>query len=199
VEGFRTYRYFAGCKVLRSWICLPLTVGIFERARETIRALLSPRLWSEDGLCTEAGDPMFWDRATLYALRGILSFGDTERAMRLLREFSRRRLLGDRVPYMLEERASKQHLAAESALYARIFTEGLFGITPTGLSSFTLRPRLPRGWKAMALRGVAAFGGKFDIEVSRKGGGKLEISVIRRGGKRTGFSLRDGGEAEVEI
>lgn len=31
VEGFDTYKYYEGNDVLRSWICIPLTVGIQDR------------------------------------------------------------------------------------------------------------------------------------------------------------------------
>ena len=31
VEGYETYRYYDGNDKLRSWICIPLTVGIFDR------------------------------------------------------------------------------------------------------------------------------------------------------------------------
>ncbi|MFA5206716.1 MAG: hypothetical protein WC708_20140, partial [Lentisphaeria bacterium] len=36
VEGFATYRYYDGGTLLRSWICLPLTMDIFRRAKGTI-------------------------------------------------------------------------------------------------------------------------------------------------------------------
>ena len=50
VEGFDTYAYYEGNDILRSWICIPLTVGIDEHAEGTIQALFSPRLWTKDGL-----------------------------------------------------------------------------------------------------------------------------------------------------
>jgi hypothetical protein len=71
VEGFDTYKYYEGNDVLRSWICIPLTVGIQDRKDATIQALFSPRLWTENGLLTQAGSETFWDRSTLYALRGV--------------------------------------------------------------------------------------------------------------------------------
>mmetsp|Transcript_21144 Transcript_21144/g.52088 ORF Transcript_21144/g.52088 Transcript_21144/m.52088 type:complete len:184 (+) Transcript_21144:190-741(+) len=113
----------------------------------------------------------FWDRGTLYALRGTFIAGATERSLEKLQQFSRKRLLCDRVPYVVEAspEGNMAHLSAESALYCRIFTEGLFGINPTGLRSFEFTPRLPSGWGAMALRSVKAFGGCFDIEVKRAG------------------------------
>lgn len=64
---------------MRSWICIPLTVGIDERAEATINALFSPRLWTENGLLTQAGSDTFWDRSTLYALRGVYAVGETEK------------------------------------------------------------------------------------------------------------------------
>ena len=41
VEGFDTYKYYEGNDVLRSWICIPLTVGIQDRKDATIQALFS--------------------------------------------------------------------------------------------------------------------------------------------------------------
>ena len=102
VEGFDTYAYYKGNGVLRSWICIPLTVGIDERAKGTIDALFSPRLWTENGLLTQAGDKTFWDRSTLYALRGVFAVGATEKAMEYLKKYSNTRLLGDHVPYAIE-------------------------------------------------------------------------------------------------
>ena len=59
VEGFDTYAYYKGNDVLRAWICIPLTVGINERAKGTIDALFSPRLWTDNGLLTAAGSKTF--------------------------------------------------------------------------------------------------------------------------------------------
>ncbi|MDP4201067.1 MAG: hypothetical protein Q8861_00105 [Bacteroidota bacterium] len=181
VDGFPTYRYYDGNEVLRSWICMPLTVGIYDRAQGTINALFSPRLWTEDGLATLAGDKTFWDRSTLYALRGVLQAGETDKAVKYLQYYSQRRLLGEHVPYPVEAypEGGQRHLSAESGLYCRIFTEGLFGIRPTGLKSFELSPRLPKSWNKMALRKINAFGNEFDIEVVRKHSG-LQVKVISK-------------------
>ncbi|MYN19152.1 hypothetical protein GTP81_20580 [Rugamonas sp. FT107W] len=160
IGGYDTYRYYAGNDKLRAWIALPLALGITERQRGTIDALLSPQLWSENGVLTEAGDKTFWDRATLYALRGLLKAGELERTMPYLRYYSGRRLLGEHVPYAVEAwpEGQQRHLSAESGLYARVMIEGLFGIEPTGLRSFSFAPRLPKGWPRMALRRIRAFG-----------------------------------------
>jgi cellobiose phosphorylase len=100
--------------------------------------------------------------------------------MERLKSYSNRRLLGEHVPYPYEAypEGGKAQLAAESALYCRVFTEGLFGIRPTGLHDFTVTPRLPAGWPSMALTNVHAFGGVFDLRVQRVKGGSLSIAVI---------------------
>uniref|UniRef100_UPI003217AB89 hypothetical protein n=1 Tax=uncultured Draconibacterium sp. TaxID=1573823 RepID=UPI003217AB89 len=184
VEGFKTYRYYDGNDILRSWICMPLTVGIFDRTEGTIDALFSERLWTKDGLATQAGNKTFWDRSTLYALRGVLQAGETEKAMKFLSYYSQRRLLGEHVPYPVEAypEGSQRHLSAESGLYCRIFTEGLFGIRPSGLQTFELLPRLPKEWDKMALRKINAFGKVFDIEVYRVGT-RLKVVVFEEKNK----------------
>ncbi len=219
VEGFHTYRYFDKTVPsvnanaarrhahyanepdhLRSWICIPLTVGIFERAQGTIDALFSPRLWTADGLATEAGSQVFWDRSTLYALRGVFAAGDTEKALNYLEYYSSRRLLGEHVPYAVEAypEGNQSHLAAESALYCRIFIEGMFGMRPTGLHSFNCTPRLPKEWQTMALNHIRAFGSDFDLHVSRAGGG-LQIQVLENGNVVKSIQAADGETVAIDL
>jgi hypothetical protein len=182
IGGFETYKYYKENDTLRSWICIPLTMGIFDRKAGTIDALFSPQLWTEDGLATISGGKTFWDRSTLYALRGVFAAGETEKALEFLHYYSNRRLLGDHVPYPVEAypEGSQRHLSAESGLYCRVFTEGLFGIRPTGLSSFNLTPQLPASWPSMSLRSIHAFDRVFDIVVEREG---EKIKVIVSEGK----------------
>ena len=179
VQGYDTYRYYEGNDVLRSWICMPLTAGIFERAAGAIDALFSPLLWTKDGLLTQAGDKTFWDRSTLYGLRGAFAAGATAKALPFFIDYSNRRLLGEHVPYAVEAwpEGNQRHLSAESALYCRVVTEGLFGFRPTGLNAFTVSPQLPETWDNMELRNIIAFGGKsIDILVSKeKNGIRTEI------------------------
>ena len=183
VQGFNTYRYFDGNDKLRSWICLPLTMGIYDRKEETANALLSPYLWTENGILTESGSTTFWDRSTLYAFRGLLNSGATERVMPYIAYYSSRRLLGDHVPYPVEAwpEGNQRHLSAESGLYCRVITEGLFGITPVGLNKFEISPRLPKNWEFMKLKNIKAFGKSFDIEVIMNG--KKEEVVVTENGK----------------
>jgi len=182
VEGFDTYRYYKENVILRSWICIPLTVGIYDRKEGTVDALFSPRLWTVDGLATQAGDKTFWDRSTLYALRGVFASGETGKALDYLKKYSERRLLGVHVPYPVEAypEGDQKQLSGESALYCRIFTEGLFGLRPAGFRSFMISPKLPEGWNEMALNNITAFGNTFDIGVKRDGS-KTVVQVSRKG------------------
>jgi hypothetical protein len=219
VEGFETYRYFnkqvpsvnAGAAKkhahyanepdhLRAWICVPLTMGIYDRAPATINALFSPRLWTADGLATEAGQETFWDRSTLYALRGVFAAGETQRALDFLSYYSTRRLLGNHVPYPVEAypEGNQRHLSAESALYCRIYTEGMFGLRPTGLHSFDVTPRLPQNWPTMALKSVHAFGETFDLTVTRDAQ-KLRVDVARDGKPTITQVLDDGATVSVRF
>ncbi|MDD4311342.1 MAG: hypothetical protein PHW41_02530 [Eubacteriales bacterium] len=193
IEGYDTYQYYQGNDVLRAWICVPLTVGILTRAKETLNALWSERLWSKDGLRSQAGCDTFWDRATLFALRGAFAAGDREQANDRLVRYTQRRLLGEHVPYAVEAwpEGNQKHLSAESALYMRVYTEGLFGIRPTGLRSFTLRPQLPQRWDHMALRDIYAFGSRFSIEVHRKEVG-IHVTIESNGVNITNETIQNG-------
>lgn len=201
VEGYSTYAYYKGNDVLRSWICIPLTMGIDERKEGTIQALFSPRLWTENGLLTQAGSETFWDRSTLYALRGVYAAGETEKATEYLQRYSKTRLLGEHVPYAIEAwpEGEQRHLSAESGLYGRIITEGLFGIRPIGFKSFTLTPRLPQKWNKMALHHVRAFGADFDIEVKRLSSGKLQVMVSEGATKKKVYSVNKDGFVTVNL
>ncbi|MFE5318861.1 hypothetical protein ACFQ88_09135 [Paenibacillus sp. NPDC056579] len=199
VEGFDTYRYYEENDILRSWICLPLTMGMMNRKEETIRALLSPRLWTDNGLATQAGDTTFWDRSTLYGFRGIFAAGETATALQYLKSYSERRLLGDHVPYAIEAypEGNQRHLSAESALYGLVIVEGLFGLKPVGLHRFVCAPKLPDGWDKMALRSVKAFGHEFDLVATRENGG-LTLTVSE-GNRSLTFAGAEGTAFEVSL
>ena len=201
VGGYDTYRYYTGNTLLRSWICMPLIVGLKERSEGTVRALLGPELMTDDGLLTQQGGSTFWDRSTLYALRGIYNVGQADRATELLHRYSQRRLLGDHVPYPIEAwpEGSQRHLSAESGLYCRIITEGLFGIRPTGLRSFDLTPSMPAAWESMSLRHIRAFGSDFDITARREAGGRLRITVAWPGAKPKIYRAAPGATIRVKL
>ena len=198
VQGFNTYRYFDGNGKLRAWICVPLTMGIFDRKDETIKALFSPFLWTENGILTESGSTTFWDRSTLYAFRGLFVGGATNKVMPYFNYYSSRRLLGDHVPYPVEAwpEGNQRHLSAESGLYCRTVTEGLFGFTPIGFNKFKITPWLPQGWKYMKLRNIHAFGKCFDLEVSLQG--NKQLIVVKTNGEKVFEKIWDR-KADLEI
>jgi len=223
VEGFRTYRYYRENRRLRSWICLPLTAGLMDRKEGTLDALFSDRLWTGEGLLSVSSprslkdwrmfdfeellkrflssSRTFWDRATLYGLRGAFNAGAADRAAGKLLEYSRNRLLGSHVPYPVEAfpEGNRKHLSAESALYCRVFTEGLFGIRPTGFRSFSVTPRVPASWDRASLRNIKAFGSRFDLEVVRTGIETLQLTVLLREGESFTRTLRDGETADISL
>jgi hypothetical protein len=184
MEGLNTYKYYKENKTLRAWICLPLVVGINQRKSGTLDALFD-KLWSTNGVLTELkpekkGNQVFWDRGTLYAFRGAFKAGAADRALERLSSYSTTRLTGFRVPYVVEAwpENGMAHLSAESALYCRIFTEGVLGLEPTGFDSFLLRPNLPAKWDYLELKSIKAFGTTLDIEVRREKA-KLRMKVYQ--------------------
>ena len=202
VEGLPTYKYYAEHRRLRHWICLPLVMGIGNRRAATVTALLDS-LWTDNGVLVErnADNPeigkIFWDRATLYAFRGIFKTGDADRAMPRFRQFVASRLLGERVPYMVEAfpEGNMAHLSAESVLFCRIFTEGILGIEAAGFRSFSMRPQLPSDWPFFRMKNVRAFGSVFDISIERADK-KLLVEVRQNGQSDPVFSKKiTAGEA----
>lgn len=187
IEGLDTYRYFKGHEHLRHWICLPLVMGINDRKEGTLDALFS-KLWTNNGVRVEYNPEMeepdlFWDRGTLYAFRGAFNAGGTERAIEKLHIYSQTRLLGFHVPYVVEAwpEGNMAHLSAESALYCRIFSEGLLGINPTGFNEFDISPYMPEGWQEYSLKNIEAFGQQFNVEVSKEADKiRLKISTARK-------------------
>ena len=136
----------------------------------------------------------------MYALRGVFAAGKTDKALDFLHYYSNRRLLGDHVPYPVEAypEGDQRHLSAESGLYCRIFTEGLFGIRPTGLQSFNFTPRLPESWPAMKLRHIHAFDRDFDINVQRVNK-KLKITISENKKIILDKLVADGDEITVTL
>lgn len=178
VEGFHTYRYCAEEKRLRAWISIPLVMGIGNRCDETVKALLSEKLYRNGGIVTRSGGRVYWDRSTLYALRGMFYSGKQEQAIELLRTYSSARLLGEHIPYAVEAfpEGNQAQLSAESGLYIRIFTEGILGYQPTGFHSFSINPNLPSDWNEMSVRNIMLCQKNVDIHVARADG-QYKISI----------------------
>lgn len=177
VEGFKTYRYCLEESKLRSWICLPLTVGINERKDETVRALLSDKLSKNGTVLTRSGEKTYWDRSALYAMRGLFYCGEAQTAYKMLTDYTEERLLGCHPPYPVEAfpEGNSAQLSAESALYLRIFTEGILGYRPSGFSSFEIKPNLPDELDSISFEGLHLIGKKFDISINN--GEKYDVTI----------------------
>lgn len=182
VEGFETYRYYEGNTTLRGWILLPLAMGIHDRRDGTVAALLSERLWPNrlqgTDLLAESTRDTEWGRETYYALRALFLAGETEAAIETTRRVVAAQIFGPRGPYPDEDAID---MLCPGSLYPRVFTEGLFAIVPTGLTSFTCTPRLPAAWPRMALRDLRAFGSAWDIVVERAG--DQLVTTVTAGGR----------------
>ena len=170
IHGIPAYRYYDGCEVMRSWICMPLCVGIYDRAQATVDALTSEYLMRPDGFLTSEGSETIWDRSTLYTLRGVFASGFTDKAWELLDRYVNNRLLGERVPYAVEAypEGGRRHLSGESALFCKVILEGLLDLTPSTLSSCTLKPNLPAGLDHLYLTDIRAYGGAFSVYLDRE-------------------------------
>ena len=164
-KGYRTYAYHKGCREIRAWNCLPVYMGIFDRAEDTL-ASIEEHLWYEGGCRTTEGENTTWDRSTLYFIASLFRAGKAEKAFGMLKEYSEKRLLGERVPYPVEAypEGNRRHLSAESALYCRVITDGLLNITvgENGVSYRKSVPFLPGG---VSLRTVFLEGTYQNIEI----------------------------------
>ncbi len=185
LEGLETYRYFVGNTHLRHWICLPLAMGIDKRAAATATALLD-KLWTENGVLVELNPlstdaNVFWDRGTLYALRGTFKAGAVDQSLSKLEAFSTKRLLGDHVPYVIEAypENNMRHLSAESALYCRIYIEGLLGFEQTGFRSFVFKPTLPSSFNDFELNKIHLADTEISIQLKRSAT-KIHVMVFKK-------------------
>jgi hypothetical protein len=182
VEGFKTYRYYDGNTTLRGWILLPLAMGITERQEATVAALMSDKLWPHRlagaDILAESTRPTEWGRETYYALRVLFKAGHTEDALDITRRVVQTQIFGSKGPYPDEDAID---MLCPGSLYPRVFTEGMFGIVPTGLDSFECTPWLPKAWPRMALRDLRAFGRAWDLVVERAG--DQQKVTVRSGGK----------------
>lgn len=200
VSGYPTYRYYDGNDILRSWICIPLTMGIYDRMNGTADALLSDRLFRDDGVLTAEGDKIFWDRSTLYSFRGILNAGAADRVYPYIQRYISHRLLGEHVPYAVEAypEGDMRHLSAESALFCRVVTEGLCGITPVGLRKIELRPSLPKALGHLKLSKIHACGSCFDLELKWQNDG-CSVLVTHPDGHTESAHIPHGSSAAIAL
>ncbi len=133
----------------RSHIVYPLIMGIYEHSEQIIQTIMSDDLYTENGFKTIDNCDTYWDRITLMAIRGIFNAHQPDLAYDILLKYSENRLLKDHVPYAIEAypEGNQAHLAAENALYARIYIEGILGFEPVSFQSFSLHLSMPSALK----------------------------------------------------
>ena len=112
-----------------------------------------------------------------------------------MQRYVRQRLRGAHVPYAVEAypEGNQRHLAAESALFCRVVTEGIFGIVPVGLRSFKVRPSVPAALGRVKLSRVKLCGGCFDFEIERLADGH-SVVITRSDGSAERLTIPFGEE-----
>lgn len=71
-----------------------------------------------------------------------------------------------------------RQLSAESALFARIFTEGMFGLQIIDFGKFSVTPSIPTDWNKVALRHIVLADMPVDIIIENN-----RLSVLDQTGK----------------
>lgn len=189
LHGFETYRYSKGFDTLRAWISLPLCMNM-KRIDGSVAALRSNYLRTENGLLScELGEEnksaTVWDRAVLYAYKGFCLCGKQDECFGDILSYTESRLLGSRVPYAIEAwpEGDKRHLSGESALFCRIITEGMLGVTPTGLHTFSIAPHIPQALPYFKLCSLNLCGRLVDVIGEKDQNGIFVVSVYENGKK----------------
>lgn len=167
VSGYKTYHYHKGCNVIRAWNCLPVYMGITNRAKDTLKSI-DEKLWTDGSCRSTEGEKILWDRSALYYLATLFRAGERETAWAKLKEYSQIRLLGDHVPYAVEAypEGGMRHLSAESGLYCRVFTDGLLNIQ-FDEKGYTVNPELPEEVKRVTVKNIYLNGKSENIDVER--------------------------------
>ena len=154
IKGYKTYAYHTGCNDIRAWNCLPIYMGVFDRAEDTLMSI-EDTLWNDFGCRTTEGEKTMWDRSALYFMMSLFRAGKVEKAFAMLKGYSEKRLLGERVPYPVEAfpEGHMKHLSAESALYCRVITDGLFHIA-FDENNFSFRKSIPSECNTVSLKNI---------------------------------------------
>jgi len=167
VSGYNTYHYHKGCDVVRAWNCLPVYMGITDRAADTLKSI-DDKLWTDGSCRSTEGEKILWDRSALYYLATCFRAGEKEKAWAKLKEYSEIRLLGDHVPYAVEAypEGGMRHLSAESGLFCRVMTDGLLNIG-FDENGYTVDPELPEEVKQVEVKNIFLNGKSEEINVKR--------------------------------
>ena len=170
VSGFETYHYHKGCDEVRAWVSLPSYMGINERAEGSLTAI-DKLLWKNGSCLSTENENITWDRSALYYIAACFRSGYKELGFNKLEEISKTRLLGERVPYVVEAfpEYNMRHLSAESALYARTIIDGLLNIEFTK-DGFKLNPMIPKELEHITINNIFISGNLYDIKIDNVDG-----------------------------
>ena len=154
VSGYRTYHYHKGCDVIRAWNCLPVYMGIMNRAKDTLKSI-DEKLWTDGSCRSTEGEIILWDRSALYYIMALFRASETETAWEKLKEYSGKRLLGEHVPYAVEAypEGGMNQLSAESGLFCRVFTDGILDISYDE-KGYTVKGNLPEEVKRIIVNNI---------------------------------------------
>lgn len=153
----------------RAHIIYPLIMGIYDHVDDIIKEILDPSIYTENGFKTIDSEETYWDRITLMAIRGLFNADKSDLAYKILNTYSTNRLLKDHVPYAIEAypEGNQAHLSAESALYSRIFLEGILGFKPQSFNSFMLHLSMPSTMNEINLKAICYNNISLDICVCK--------------------------------
>lgn len=140
----------------RAHVVYPLIMGIYDHADDIVKEIMDPSIYTENGFKTIDNEETYWDRITLMAIRGLFNADKSDLAYDILCKYSENRLLKDHVPYAIEAypEGNQAHLSAESALYSRIYLEGILGFLPNSFNSFKLHLSIPSSLNEINLRSI---------------------------------------------
>lgn len=167
VSGYETYHYHKGCDVIRAWNCLPVYMGIKNRATETLNSI-SDKLWIDAGCRSTEGEKVLWDRSALYYIATLFKADRTNEAWTKLREYCNKRLLGDHVPYAVEAypEGDMRHLSGESCLLCRVFTDGMLNIS-FDKNGYIIDAHIPEAVDSIKVKNIYLDGGFKSFDVKR--------------------------------
>ena len=184
-EAINNYFYEDGkciyCKEethLRSHVVYPLIMGIYDHTDDIVNTIMDKSIYTENGFKTIDNCETYWDRVTLMAIRGLFNANKADLAYDILLSYSENRLLKDHVPYAIEAypEGNQAHLAAESALYARIYLEGILGFEPISFNEFKLHLSIPNKLPYIKIANIIYNKKKISIEISKEDD-KYSISI----------------------
>ena len=154
---------------LRSHVCYPLIMDIYDHSEDIVNTIMNKKLFTKNGFKTIDNCETYWDRVTLMAIRGLFNASKADLAYDILLSYSENRLLKDHVPYAVEAypEGNQAHLAAESALYARIYLEGILGFEPMKFNQFKLTISMPNKLDSIKVLNVTYSNKTFDIVINK--------------------------------